>query len=426
MKLTFSTYEHYKDSGIQWLGEIPGHWEVRSLKWSSIILNGYSPEHCSPNVNRKLGVPYLKVENIDRDSFQVKNDYEFVDFKFSVVKEGDILFPKRGAAIFLNKISISDFESAIDTNLMGLRITEGVTKFVFYVLKSVSLVEIADTSTIPQINKKHIDQIKFSYPPLPEQQRIADFLEKKTGQIEAAIGRKERQIALLKEHKQILIHQAVTLGLNPDAPMKDSGVDWIGHIPSHWEVKKLKWLLAEINERSLDGQEDLLSVSQYTGVTLKRDNMEIGELISTAESLEGYKKVAKGDLVSNIMLAWNGSLGFSPYSGITSPAYSVYRLIQGHSKEYFHYLLRTDLFKAEYKRNSTGVIESRLRLYTDDFFKVFGIIPPFSEQASIAEFLDKKTSEIEAAILLKTKEIQSLKELKTTLINAAVTGKIKV
>lgn len=336
------------------------------------------------------------------------------------------MFPKRGAAIFLNKISISDFESAIDTNLMGLRITEGVTKFVFYVLKSVSLVEIADTSTIPQINKKHIDQIKFSYPPLPEQQRIADFLEKKTGQIEAAIGRKERQIALLKEHKQILIHQAVTLGLNPDAPMKDSGVDWIGHIPSHWEVKKLKWLLAEINERSLDGQEDLLSVSQYTGVTLKRDNMEIGELISTAESLEGYKKVAKGDLVSNIMLAWNGSLGFSPYSGITSPAYSVYRLIQGHSKEYFHYLLRTDLFKAEYKRNSTGVIESRLRLYTDDFFKVFGIIPPFSEQASIAEFLDKKTSEIEAAILLKTKEIQSLKELKTTLINAAVTGKIKV
>lgn len=418
MKLTFSTYEHYKDSGIQWLGEIPGHWEVRSLKWSSIILNGYSPEHCSPNVNRKLGVPYLKVENIDRDSFQVKNDYEFVDFKFSVVKEGDILFPKRGAAIFLNKISISDFESAIDTNLMGLRITEGVTKFVFYVLKSVSLVEIADTSTIPQINKKHIDQIKFSYPPLQEQHRIAAFLDKKTGQIEAAIGRKERQIALLKEHKQILIHQAVTRGLNPDAPMKDSGVDWIGHIPSHWEVTRLGTQFNERRTKVSDTEFQPLSVTKI-GI--------LPQIEGAAKTNDGdnRKLVKAGDFVINSRSDRKGSSGIATLDGSVSLINIVLKP-KYISLSYCNYLLKSNGFIEEFYRVGHGIVADLWTTKYDDMKSIVIGLPTYDEQRRIEAFLDKKTSEIEAAILLKTKEIQSLKELKTTLINAAVTGKIKV
>jgi type I restriction enzyme, S subunit len=202
---------------------------------------------------------------------------------------------------------------------------------------------------------------------------------------------------------------------------KDSGVDWLGDIPENWELKRIKHLFIEINERSQNGDEELLSVSQYTGVTKKGDKVNDGDLITTASTLEGYKKVCEGDLVSNIMLAWNGSLGFSPYDGITSPAYSIYRLFGGNDNRYFHYLLRTEIYKAEFKRNSSGVIDSRLRLYSDDFFRILSILPSLSEQTAIAEFLDGKTALIDKAIGIKQKQIELLKERRQILIHKAVT-----
>ncbi|SMO77708.1 type I restriction enzyme, S subunit [Saccharicrinis carchari] len=205
---------------------------------------------------------------------------------------------------------------------------------------------------------------------------------------------------------------------------QDSGVEWLGEIPERWEIRKIKYLFKEINIRSENGSGDLLSVSQYTGVTKKSDKVDAGELLTNAATLEGYKKVEAGDLVSNIMLAWNGSLGFSPFNGITSPAYSIYRLNTGFEKRYFHYLLRTELYKAEFKRNSSGVIESRLRLYTDDFFNIWSILPPLAEQTAIANFLDDKTALIDKAIAQKEKLIALLKERKQILIQNAVTGKV--
>lgn len=202
---------------------------------------------------------------------------------------------------------------------------------------------------------------------------------------------------------------------------KPSGVEWLGEIPQHWEVTRIKNLFKEINERSMNGNEDLLSVSQYTGVTKKGDKVEEGELLTNAATLEGYKKVFKGDLVSNIMLAWNGSLGFSEFEGITSPAYSIYRLKVEGAKNYFHYLFRTELYKSEFKRNSSGVIESRLRLYTDDFFRIPSILPPLSEQEKISQFLDEKTTKIDKAIEIKERQIELLKERRQILIHRAVT-----
>jgi len=202
---------------------------------------------------------------------------------------------------------------------------------------------------------------------------------------------------------------------------KDSGVEWLGAIPKDWDIRRLKFLFTEVNNRSKDGAEALLSVSQYTGVTRKSDKTAANELLTNAESLEGYKKVACNDLVSNIMLAWNGSLGFSPFEGITSPAYCVYRLNNGCETRYFHYLLRSEVYKAEYKRKSSGVIDSRLRLYTDDFYDVSGVLPSQEEQTTIANFLDKKTTQIDEAIAIKEKQIALLKERKQIIIQKAVT-----
>lgn len=202
---------------------------------------------------------------------------------------------------------------------------------------------------------------------------------------------------------------------------KESGVSWIGEIPAEWNVRRLKFLFKEVNDRSEHGREKLLSVSQYTGVTPKSERMAAGDLMTNAESLEAYKIVRQKDLVSNIMLAWNGSLGFSSYDGIVSPAYSIYRLIGENNHGYFHYLLRTEIYKAEYKRKSTGVIDSRLRLYSDDFYDVYGLLPTLEEQELIAKFLDEKTFQIDEAVAIKEQQIALLKERKQIIIQKAVT-----
>lgn len=202
---------------------------------------------------------------------------------------------------------------------------------------------------------------------------------------------------------------------------KDSGISWLGIIPFHWSIRRLKFLFTEINERSNNGLEELLSVSQYSGVTKRSEKISEGGLVSNAESLEGYKKVQEGDLVSNIMLAWNGSLAFSPYSGIVSPAYSVYRLSSNYDNVFYNYLLRTESYKAEYKKRSKGVIDSRLRLYTHDFYSLWALTPPLVEQKKIASFLDLKTRQIDQAISIKERQIGLLKERKRLLVQHTVT-----
>ena len=198
------------------------------------------------------------------------------------------------------------------------------------------------------------------------------------------------------------------------AQYKDSGVDWLGEIPSHWSLKKSKFLWKEIDDRSIGGEEQLLSVSQYSGVVPKEDN-------SRSDSLEGYKICKKDDLVVNIMLAWMSGLGVSSYDGIVSPAYCVYRQLEKHNARYFNYLYRTPIYLAEFARRSLGIVPSRWRMYTEDFGQVITLLPPCEEQDRIANFLDRKTAEIDEAIAKKQRLIELLKEQKAILINQAVT-----
>ena len=157
--------------------------------------------------------------------------------------------------------------------------------------------------------------------------------------------------------------------LRPYSEMKDSGVEWLGEVPAHWDIRRAKYLLEECDTRSVDGSEELLRVSQYTGVTLRSPTGNGDEPDTRAASLVGYKRVELNDLVVNIMLAWNGSMGVSQFRGITSPAYCVYRFRASSHPWYFHHLLRSPIYKARIKSVSTGVIESRLRLYTDDLYR---------------------------------------------------------
>ena len=203
---------------------------------------------------------------------------------------------------------------------------------------------------------------------------------------------------------------------------KDTGVLALGSIPATWHVKRAKYLFREINERSADGSETLLSVSEYYGVKPRSESIADNENLSRAETLEGYKKCSKDDFVMNIMLAWKCGHGVTNYDGIVSPAYSVFR--PDKSKivpQYAHYLSRTPMYTKYFKTLSTGIIDSRLRLYPDKFGTIFYILPPIEEQRAIATFLDRETARIDNLIAEKQTFIKLLKEKRQALISHLVT-----
>lgn len=202
---------------------------------------------------------------------------------------------------------------------------------------------------------------------------------------------------------------------------KDSGVEWLGEIPPEWRIFRGKFVFSEYGERSETGDETLLSVSEYYGVKPRGDVVDDGDFLSRAESLVGYKKCNKNDLVMNIMLAWKRGLGVTKYNGIVSPAYSVFRFNENAFPDYMHYLLRTDIYVDHFKTRSTGVIDSRLRLYPDSFADVSILLPSINEQEKIANFLDHETAKIDTLIEKQQQLIKLLKEKRQAVISHAVT-----
>jgi len=202
---------------------------------------------------------------------------------------------------------------------------------------------------------------------------------------------------------------------------KDSGVEWLGKVPSHWNIARFKHIFEERNERSQYGDETLLSVSAYTGVRPRSEIRDDDEYLSRAESLEGYKICYREDLVMNIMLAWNRGLGVTNFDGIVSPAYCVFRHVGDCSVRFLDYLVRSDDYIGYFKCFSRGVIDSRLRLYPEDFGGLFAALPDREEQSLIAAFLDHETAKIDALIAEQETLIELLKEKRQAVISHAVT-----
>ena len=210
--------------------------------------------------------------------------------------------------------------------------------------------------------------------------------------------------------------------MKPYPSYKDSDVGWIGEIPRHWTVKRLKYLFTSREERSETGEEELLSVTIPDGVVRRRDYISNDDHISRSESLVGYKVCHEMDLVNNIMKMSFRCLGISNYHGIVSPAYSVF-YFEGNENvpSYWNYLLRIDKFVVEYRKRSKGLQESRMRLYDDYFLDLFSYLPSLPEQQQISNYLDQKTKQIDDLIEKTQQKIELLKEKRTSLINHCVT-----
>lgn len=206
--------------------------------------------------------------------------------------------------------------------------------------------------------------------------------------------------------------------------MKSSGIEWIGEIPSDWKICRIKELFFEVNERCSNSAEyELLSVSEYYGVAPKAERISKEDMLTHAETLDGYKICRVGDIVMNIMLAWKRAMGVSKYEGIVSPAYCVYRAKREINPAYFHYLFRTDVYANLFKQFSTGIIDSRLRLYPYKFLALKCQVPPIKTQGKITHYLDDKCSKIDALIEKQQSSIERLKEYKLSVITEAVTSR---
>jgi type I restriction enzyme S subunit len=267
-------------------------------------------------------------------------------------------------------------------------------------------------------------EIPILEPIFDEQVAIVEFLDKKTVKINEAIAIKEKQIELLKERKQIIIQKAVTQGLNPDAPMKHSGIDWIGQIPEHWNILRFKNLFSQ--SRLPVKKDDGVVTSYRDGeVTLRSNRRLKGYTEAIIEG--GYQGIRVGQLVLNSMDAFEGAIGVSDSEGKCTPEYVICDPKSDNASQYyFAYLLR-EMALAKYIQVICNAVRQRaVRIRFNNLASRFMILPPRAEQDVIVKHIEQKSQKIETGILHLQKQIEKLKEYKTTLINSAVTGKIKV
>lgn len=265
---------------------------------------------------------------------------------------------------------------------------------------------------------------KLPVPPREEQDQIVRYLDWQVSKTNKLIAALKKQIALLKARKQAVVNEAVTKGLHPDVPMKYSSVEWIGDIPAHWNIIKLRSILKPVSVKN-HPELPLLSVVREQGVIVR--NVEDSESNHNfiPDDLSNYKVVRTGQFAMNKMKAWQGSYGMSQFTGIVSPAYFIFD-VSFENTEYFHYAIRSKVYVNFFAQASDGIRVGQWDLNMHKMKEIPFIVPPASEQAEIVSHIPKAFEEVEKAIEAIGREIKLLKEYRTRLISDVVTGQVDV
>ena len=270
---------------------------------------------------------------------------------------------------------------------------------------------------------QEMKSITVPVPEYAEQERIAAFLDAECAEIDAVLEKTRASIEEYKKLKQAIITQAVTKGIRGDRPMKDSGIEWIGDIPVEWDVIRVKQLLKERNERSKEGKEEPLSMSQKVGLVPTKFLESIPNM---ASSFVGAKLAYVDDLVFNKLKAHLGVFSVSRYDGLVSPDYAVYCSTGKSNLKYLEYIFKTPQCIGEFRKKSTGIAAGLMRLYTEGLFSIYLPYPALSEQEEIAEYLNEKCTGIDALIVKKQQYLTEIENYKKSLIYEYVTGKKEV
>ncbi|WP_161947658.1 restriction endonuclease subunit S [Malonomonas rubra] len=416
---------------MKWLGDIPSEWKICAIKHVSTLnpakskLRYQQGDECSFVPMEKLKTDSLVLDEI-RPIADVYEGYTyFVDDDILMAKVTPC-FENKNIAIAKDMVNGVGFGSS---EIYVLRSNQKANnRYLFYRLQDDGFMEVATSSMsgaggLKRVPSDVLNNFLVALPEYEEQIQIANFLDHETAKIDSLIDKQQQLITLLKEKRQAVISHAVTKGLNPDAPLKDSGVEWLGEMPEHWEEVRVKRLYKFAKRQ---GYKDLtvLSVYREHGVIVKStrdDNFN-----KTPENLSVYQLVNKGDLAINKMKAWQGSMGISQHQGITSPDYAVYRPLHDFADRYLHYWFRASHMPDVYRNISTGIRPSQWRLDLEEFEKLKVFLPPSTERSSIVREINAIEMKYLRLVELAEKQIDLLQERRTALISAAVTGKIDV
>lgn len=429
--MSFPRYPEYKDSGVEWLGEVPAHWGVWKLAHAfAQIGSGTTPKTDNRDYYDGGDIPWVNTGDLndgDLDECEKRiTALAIIDHSsLKTYPAGSLLIAMYGATI--GKLAILNFAATVNQACCVFAgKSEIASKFMFYWFLGLrqQIISLATGGGQPNISQDILRSLRVACPPLPEQTQIAAFLDRETAKIDALVSEQRRLMALLKEKRQAVISHAVTRGLNPHAPLKPSGIEWLGDVPEHWDLMAMKRLFRLVVEPAPDDNDhELLSLYTEIGVRPRKSLEAKGNKATTTD---GYWMVKKGDLIVNKLLAWMGAIGISDYDGVTSPAYDILRQKVHLEPRYYDFLLRCGICFTEFRRYSRGIMDMRLRLYFDELGQFLMPYPSKEEQREIVEFLQQELSKFDTLTAETQRAIDLLQERRTALISAAVTGQIDV
>jgi type I restriction enzyme S subunit len=414
-------YVSYKVSGVEWIGEIPIHWKELPLRYYFSYTKGSNGQKLTKTyIEDNLGTfPVYSGQTENNGILGFVNEYEF-DFSFPIV------FTTTVGAKFMTSRLLNGKFSLSQNCLIMIKKRECVPSYFqhFFSFDFEYRRELIPTIIQPSLRMEDLDRMTIILPPLSEQSQIVQFLDEKTSLIDSLIEKTTRKMELLKEERISLINHTVTKGLNPNVEIKESGVEWIGEIPCHWNSVKLKQLFCIQKRISGELGYDVLSVTQRG---LKVKDLESNEGQHSMDYSK-YQLVFEEDFVMNHMDLLTGYVDLSKQIGVTSPDYRVFTKVKKDIENKFYlYIFQLCYLRRIFYGLGRGVSNlGRWRLPSVEFLDFYLPFPPLSEQSQIVQFLDEKTAIIDKTIELEGKRIEYLKEYRQSLISEVVTGKIKV
>ncbi|EIC28552.1 MULTISPECIES: restriction endonuclease subunit S [Methylomicrobium] len=436
------TYEAYKDSGVEWLGEIPAYWNIKRLKYEANVVLGKML--CTENKGNYQLKPYLKSKNIQWLNVDISSTDEMwfspSEIELYRLMHGDLILSEGGevgkTCIWNNELDECYIQNSAHKITFSKENNSRFFLYLFFITGKIGLFDsIVNRVSIAHLTKEKLTNIHFLFPPLFEQTAIAAFLDCKTAQIDQAVAIKEQQIALLKERKQILIQNAVTRGLDPNVPMRNSGVEWIGKIPEHWELITLKRIVYFIQTGPFGAELHAHDYVENGTPLINPKHMKEGNIIPDAtcsvdnNTLLRLKKyqLANGDLI----MARRGELGrcavvsTKEHGWLCGTGSIVIRLKHDYfNVKYFFRIISGRGVAEVLGLDSVGSTMDNLN--TAIVGNLVLPMPNMEEQTAIVTHIETQSAKIDQAIAIQQQQIDKLKEYKATLINSAVTGKVRI
>lgn len=434
-------YPAYRDSGLDWLGDVPEHWQVRRLGAFGRFFKGNGGTKADETED---GVPCIRYGDLyTKHRFHITASKACVPSDragaYTSVRYSDVLFAGSGETleeIGKSAVNLIKGSAVCGGDVIVFRPTldldaEFIGWSTDYRHAASQKARMGRGITVMHIYASELKCLAVPLPPLPEQHTIARYLDAADRRIRRYIRAKERLIELLEERKRAVVHEAVTGQIDvrtgqPYTDYKDSGVEWLGKVPEHWERRRLKTLLRVVDRRSSTGEETLLSLRRDHGVVVYSEHFARPP---QGRTLVGYKQLAVGQLVVNRLQANNGLVFCSGVDGLVSPDYSVFEKTAPVQMKYLSDLLRTSVYRSHFRRVSTGLgtgTAGFLRLYDDVFLSTTVFLPSEDEQVSILEYLAVQRRKIEGLVASAENGLALLDEYRTRLIADVVTGKLDV